>query len=316
LSAILVIGGAGFLGTRVVKKLAEAGEEVVCMDTSLGNLGAWLKDMGVGMVQGNVVFIEEILDAIETFRVDRIINLAYIMGAESDVNLQLAIRVNVLGMNNTFEAARLMKLKRVLYASSIAYHGPQRYFGDRAVNEEDLGYLPVQTYSATKRLNEYMASKYTELYHIPMVGLRLSIVYGHGRQRGLTVWSSHFASLPAVGKPVKIPYVQTQRVNLIYVYDAAELFVRLIKVPRLNHLVYLSGGHTVTLGDLAEIVKGFIPEALIGFAPQRKELPLIHLIDSSRIESEFGARQTDLKEGILHHINEARTEAGLPLLDL
>jgi UDP-glucose 4-epimerase len=308
--SILVAGGSGFLGARIVKKFVGRGEKVVCFDAFPNHKAIGDAIEKVTMIKGDVTFIEDIIAAIDAHKISKIINLAYMMGAESDASPHQAIRVNVHGMDNVFEAARLTGVKRVVYASSIAYHGLQSYFGERCVCEEDLGYLPVQTYSATKRLNEYMAGKYAENYGLEIIGLRISIVYGHGRERGLTVWSSHFASNPAVGKKVVIPHHPEQKCSMVYVDDAAEMFCRLALSERVGHPIYLSGGDTVSLGELGSLVRELLPAAEIAFQPSGKEIPLIYLIDSSRFENEFEFKRTTLKDGIKKHIDEARMAAG------
>jgi|SRR3989339_178729 len=312
--SVLLIGGTGFIGSKIAKKLSQNCIDVVCFDAN-PNAKA-IEDVidKVKLIKGDITFIEDIINAIKDYKVSTIVNLAYIMGAESDANPHLAIRVNVLGMDNVFEAAKLLDIKRVIYPSSIAYHGPQSYFGERSVSESDLGYLPVQTYSATKRLNEYMAGKYSENYGIEIVGLRLSIVYGHGRERGLTVWSSHFASYPAVGIPVVLNYRPEQKCNIVHVDDVAEMFSQLVLADHIEHSIYMSGGHTVTLNELANVVKELIPSTEITFQPTDKEMPFIYLIDSSLFENEFGFKHTPLKDGIKIHINDAREAAGLETL--
>ena len=313
--SILVIGGTGFIGARIVKNLIKRKEKVVCFDAHPNP--KVIDDVidRVTLVQGDVTFIEDVINSIRDYEITKIINLAYIMGSESDVNPHLAIRVNVYGMDNVFEAARLMGVNRVVYPSSIAYHGLQSCFGDRPVCEDDLGHVPVQTYSACKRLNEYMAEKYSENFGMEIIGLRVSIVYGHGRERGLTVWSSDVASKPAVGQKVVFPYPPEQKCNIVYVDDVAEMFCRLVLAKDVQHLIYLSGGDTVTLNELGKRVCELLPSAEIVFEPAGKEIPLIYLIDQSRFEKEFKFKDTPLKEGIKKHINEARVSDGLQPLE-
>ena len=313
--SILVIGGTGFIGARIVKNLIKRKENVVCLDAHPNPKAIDDVIDRLTLLRGDVAFIEEIINAIREYGVERIINLAYIMGSESDAYPHLAIRVNVYGMDNVFEAARLTGVKRVVYPSSIAYHGLQSYFGDRPVCEDDLGHVPVQTYSACKRLNEYMAEKYSENFDMEIIGLRVSIVYGHGRERGLTTWSSDFASKPAVGQKVVFPYTPEEKCNIVYVDDAAEMFCRLVLAKNVRHLIYLSGGDTVTLGELANSVRELIPAAEIMFEPAGKNIPLIYLIDQSRFEKEFEFTYTPLKEGIKKHINESRARQGLGPLE-
>lgn len=309
--SILVIGGTGFIGARIVRNLVKRNEEVVCLDIYPNHKAIEVVLDDVKLIRGDITFIEEIITVIKEYEITKIINLAYIMGSESDANPHLAIRVNIQGMDNVFEAARLMGIRRVVYPSSIAYHGLQSYFGERPVREEDLGYLPVQTYCACKRLNEYMASKYSENYGMEVIGLRVSIVYGHGRETGLTVWSSHFASNPAIGKQVVFPYGPEQKCSIIYVDDAAEMFCQLVQAETVKHLIYMSGGDTVTMNELRNLVMELLPSADIVFKPAGKEIPLIYLIDSSRFEKEFKFKRIPLREGIQKHMNEARKAAGV-----
>jgi nucleoside-diphosphate-sugar epimerase len=156
-----------------------------------------------------------------------------------------------------------------------------------------------------------MAQKYSENFEMEIVGLRVSIVYGHGRERGLTTWSSDFASKPAVGQKVVFHYPPGQKCNIVYVDDAAEMFCRLTLTKDVEHLIYLSGGDTVTLDELGKRVRELLPSAEIVFQPADKEIPLIYLIDRSRFEKEFKFKYTPLKEGIKKHINEARVSDGI-----
>ena len=76
------------------------------------------------MVRGDITEIEDIIGAIIDHGADMVINMAYVFGSDPDPAPQESVRVNVMGMNNAFEAARLTGVGRVLFASSIAL-GPQ-----------------------------------------------------------------------------------------------------------------------------------------------------------------------------------------------
>ena len=89
-------------------------------------------DLGdrVKVVRGDITNFDDVVRTVLEFSPGRLINLAYIVGGgEGDPHNQM--RLNVLGMDNCFEAARLCGVKRVVYASSIAVYGPQRHYGDR-----------------------------------------------------------------------------------------------------------------------------------------------------------------------------------------
>ena len=75
------------------------------------------------MVRGDMVHFDELAAAIAAHRVDQIICVAYMLAGASEAALHAGVRVNVLGLDNVFEAARLAGIKRVLFASSVTYHG-------------------------------------------------------------------------------------------------------------------------------------------------------------------------------------------------
>ena len=106
--SVLVIGGTGFIGPRVVRKLVERGEEVVCMD--INPWAASFDDLGdrVKVVRGDITNFDDVVRTVLEFSPERLINLAYIVGGgEGDPHNQM--RLNVLGMDNCFEAARLLR---------------------------------------------------------------------------------------------------------------------------------------------------------------------------------------------------------------
>ncbi len=96
---------------------------------------------------------------------ERVINLAYGLGV-GEGNPHLVMRLDILGMDNVFEAARLTGVKRVVYASSIAVSGQQSHFGDRLATEDDPLHGTSQ-YAMHKMFNEFQAQQvHQELRHV------------------------------------------------------------------------------------------------------------------------------------------------------
>jgi nucleoside-diphosphate-sugar epimerase len=139
-------------------------------------------------------------------------------------------------------------------------------------------------------------------------------VFGHGRKRSAVMWAEHFASKPAVGEPVKLPFGPETRDTWIYKDDCAEQLVRLALKPKLSHFVYHNGGTCVSAQQLAATVRKLIPDARIEFDPSKPGTPLIDNQDGSRLIKEIDFTPRSLEEGVRAHINEARVEAGLPTL--
>jgi nucleoside-diphosphate-sugar epimerase len=128
------------------------------------------------------------------------------------------------------------------------------------------------------------------------------------------MWAEHFASKPAIGEPVTLPFGPQTRDTWIYKDDCAEQLVRLALKPTLSHFVYNNGGHCASAAEIAAIVKKFIPDARIDFDTTKPGTPLIDNQGGTRLIREIDFVPRTLEEGVRAHINEARVEAGLPPL--
>jgi nucleoside-diphosphate-sugar epimerase len=243
--------------------------------------------------------------------ITHVIHLAYVMGPLVDANTSLSTRVNVLGMTNMFEAAAMRKLARLVFTSSETVYGPsQKPYGDRAVTEDDFcdPNAHFYTYAVMKLLNEHMARKYIERHNISIAAVRPAVVFGHGRKRSAVMWAEQFATYPALGRPVTLPFSPDTRDTWLYKDDCAEQLVRLCLKPKLAHFAYNNGGTCVSARELAALVKQIIPDARIDFAPTGQPKPLIDNQDGKRLAKEIDFIPRPLIEGIRAHIQEAQNK--------
>ena len=134
--AILVIGATGFIGPRLIRRLVARGESVTGMDLNPAAVPYGGVPIGAPVVRGDVTQFEDVMRTILDVKPERVINLAYGLGM-GEGNPHLAMRLDILGMDNVFEACRLTGVNRVVYASSIAVSGQQSHFGDRLATEDD-----------------------------------------------------------------------------------------------------------------------------------------------------------------------------------
>src|SRR5262245_2460501 len=310
--SILVIGGTGFIGPRLIRKLIERGESVVCMDVNL-TLASPYADMPsqATVIRGDVTRFDDVMRAVLEVKPERMINLAYGLGA-GEGNPHQVMLLDVLGMDNCFEAARLGGVRRVVYASSIAVSGQQSNFGDRLANEDDATYGTSQ-YAMHKIFNEFQAKKYIKNYGMSITGVRPANVTGPDKVRGST---DHVQIMTeaARGKPVHLPKKGLMRL-LIHVEDMAEVFARILLADAPRHSLYNSGGIPVSLGELADIVRGFLPDAQITFGEEGgREDSGNYLVDWSRLATEFGVEYPGLHTRVLEVINDVRRHEGLPLV--
>ena len=255
--ATLIIGGSGLLGKKLCQHLGEEGHEVVSFD--LYPIERKIKNCpgAIVTVSGNINNIDEIINVIKEYKIQSIINLAYILGSDSEVNPQKAIRVNIMGMNNVFEAARLMGIRRVVYPSSIAVYGKQSEYGDRPVTENDPC-NPTLVYGAHKMLNEFMAKKYIEKYGMTIPGLRIGMLSSPERMTaGISAWVSTIINLPALGKDIRLPVCSTQKVLFTPIDDAVVALKNLCFTKTPKYPIYNSTGHTSSSSGIAAIVNRY-----------------------------------------------------------
>ena len=306
----LVIGGTGFIGPRLIKRLLAAGETVTCMDVNLGTGPFTSLSDKVRVIRGDVTHFEDVMRAVLEVKPDRLINLAYGIGA-GEGNPHQVFRLDVLGMDNCFEAARLGGVTRVVYASSLAVSGQQSHFGARLVTEDDPLHGTSQ-YAVHKIFNEFQARKYVKNYGMSIIGVRPANVTGPDKMRGST---DHVQLITgaARGEAVHLPKKGQMRL-LIHVDDIAEVFARVLLADAPRHDIYNSGGVAVSLGELADLVRGFLPDAKITFEQEGgREESGNYLVDHSRLRKEFGIEYPPLRARVREIINDVRRQEGLPL---
>ena len=306
----LVIGGTGFIGPRLIKRLLAAGETVTCMDVNLGTGPFTSLSDKVRVIRGDVTHFEDVMRAVLEVKPDRLINLAYGIGA-GEGNPHQVFRLDVLGMDNCFEAARLGGVTRVVYASSLAVSGQQSHFGERLVTEDDLLHGTSQ-YAVHKIFNEFQARKYVKNYGMSIIGVRPANVTGPDKMRGST---DHVQLITgaARGEAVHLPKEGQMRL-LIHVDDIAEVFARVLLADAPRHDIYNSGGVAVSLGELADLVREFLPDAKITFEQEGgREESGNYLVDNSRLRKEFGIEYPPLRARVREIINDVRRQEGLPL---
>jgi nucleoside-diphosphate-sugar epimerase len=307
--AILIIGGAGFIGRRLIPLLVRRGAEIVCMDINPATADYSEFGKQVRVLRGDVSQFDDVMNVLATAKPSRVVNLAYYIS--SDLPPRVAFKLNVLGMDNCFEACRLAGVNRIAYASSLAVSGEQKFFGERLVGEDDFRHGHVQ-YAMHKIFNEWQAQDYRDKHGMEITTIRPANVTGPDKIVG-SVDHVFCITNPARGKPVDFPYKDAMRCP-VHVEDVAEVFARVILKDKPEHAVYNTGGHTISLGALADLVREFLPDAQITFQHEAggKERSGNYLIDNTRLVQEFGVQYRPYRERVLQIINDIRREEGLP----
>jgi nucleoside-diphosphate-sugar epimerase len=306
-----VIGGTGFIGSRLVRLLAARGQRVTCMD--INTTAHSFADLAgqVSVVRGDVTQFDDVMAAMSKAQPERVVNLSYFLG--SDHAPRVAMKLNILGMDNCFEAARILGVKHTMYASSLAVNGRQAHYGERPVTEEDDVHGEYQ-YAKHKIINEWQAQDYTEKHGMLITGIRPANVTGPDKVRG-SVDHVNVITEPARGHAISFPFRDAMRCP-IHVDEVAEVFARVLLSERPKHRIYNTGGTAISLGEIADIVREYLPDARISFAQETggRGASGNFMIDNTRLVREFGVQYRPYRERVLQIINDIRRERGLPPL--
>ncbi|HEX4987450.1 MAG TPA: NAD(P)-dependent oxidoreductase [Candidatus Binatia bacterium] len=302
---ILVVGSSGYIGRQVVKHLAEQGAQVVGFDlvTESQPTGA-----GVTFVRGNMTNLEEVMAAIVDHGVQRIVALGYFMTpllAPECRDLLNAARVNIIGVTNLFEAARLVHLQRVIFASTVGIFGHQDAYGPELINEETEPHAPKSLYGLMKLVNNAMAERYTKTFGIQVVKVHSTAVIGPGN----TAFSRRMIQFPALGKPGFGNWPSSGPRNIVGVSDIAQLYAKMAIADEVKHDTYMGTGPSPTGREIADIVKKYLPDSEITFDEEAR-VPAWNF-DNSRAVHEFQWKIRSVEEMVLDEINGTREAAGL-----
>jgi UDP-glucose 4-epimerase len=166
-SVILVIGGAGYIGSHMVKYLQHKGEQVVVLDNfSTGHRGAL---RSVTVEQGDLRDLETLLQVFRKYPIECVMHFAaYIFAGESMRDPAKYYDNNVLGCLRLMEAMRIAGVSQMIFSSTAAVYGEPV----EAPIPEAHPLAPTNTYGETKRVMEGMLHWYGQAYGIRSIALR------------------------------------------------------------------------------------------------------------------------------------------------
>ena len=315
---VLVTGGLGFIGSKVVLQLLKKDIDVLVTDLDIVKNKDKLESniLKIGKNKDKVKYqklditnYKEIESIFKNNKIDSVINLAYGIGTICEENPLLASKINIVGTTSIFEMIVKYKIRRLVFASSETVYGAhQEFFGNRAVTEEDYSGINnhFYTYGVMKLLNEFMAEKYIKKHGCSIAYTRPSVVFGYGRQNTAINWAEDFAAKPALGQAAHLPFSKKNRDNWIYVDDCAEQLVRLALKETLNYSCFNTGAETLDGTQLEATVKKIIPDAEIYFDENVKSTPLIDDQNDDRIRNEIDFNPRSFEEGVKCLIQDVR----------
>jgi UDP-glucose 4-epimerase len=173
----LVTGGAGFIGSNIVKRLLQDGHKVRVLDNfatgKRSNILPFMCNPHFEMFEGDLRSFHIVRSAVKG--VDFVLHQGALPSVPRSINDPLTSNdVNILGTLNVLEAAKEFGVKRVVYASSSSVYGNS----EKLPKEEGMPVSPLSPYALTKYAAERYCQIYTSLYQLETVCLRYFNVFG------------------------------------------------------------------------------------------------------------------------------------------
>ena len=266
LQRVLVVGGAGYIGSALIPKLLAEGYYVRILDRMIYGeeaIADYLQHPRVEIVRADFRQVDVVVQAMQ--HIDSVVHLGAIVGDPAcDLNEQLTIDINLMATRMIAEVAKGLGIQRFIFASTCSVYGAS----DELLDEHSL-LNPVSLYAKTKIASERVLLKMADEQFHPVI-LRFSTIYGlSGRTRfdlviNLLTAKAHFdGEITVSGGDQWRPFV--------HVDDAALSVVCALHAPlRLaSAQIFNVGGNAenYTIGGAAKLIHQVVPTSVI------KEIP-------------------------------------------
>src|SRR5215831_3453663 len=248
---VLVTGGAGFIGSNVVRLLLDSGRSVTVLDNLSTGYRRNIDETAVRFIEGDVRDADRVVQAAKG--ADVIIHMAASVGNQRSLTDPRAdTAVNALGTLNVLEAARAVGVRKVVYSSSAGIFGELRTLPIA----ENHPVEPDSPYGVSKLAGEKHCLAYSRLYGLEAICLRYFNVYGVNQRfdaYGNVI--PIFATLLLRGEPLTVFGDGEQTRDFINVADVARANVLAACNRGVSGAFNLGSGTAVTVNHLVQLLE-------------------------------------------------------------
>ena len=310
----ILITGAGLIGSHAARQMADAGHKVVLFDLS-PNREYIQKVVGkdkADVVAANMLDLPALLSALERFNVDTLVHTAGLIGGRVQENSYTGATNNILGTINILEAARLRKLRRVVYVSTFGVYDRGK-IADSVVKETH----PIgghNLYTVTKMCSEHLVHSYTEQYSLDTIIIRPGGVFGRGFYVGGSTVGKVMRDLALAmikGDPIAIDAKTYGANEYVYGKDVGLALLLACQAQNPRQRIYNAGTGAVHGAEqLAQVVREVAPKievSVTGTTPADKSRSIPMDIGVSKAELGY-APKFPLKEALRDYMDELWNE--------
>jgi nucleoside-diphosphate-sugar epimerase len=302
---VLVTGGAGYLGSILVRKLLDQGYGVVVLDALYfgdESLKEVFKNPNLVFIKGNIEDIGDLSKSLE--RVEAVIHLAGIVGDPAcSVDPAFTIQTNFFATQAFIKLCKYYKIKRFIFASTCSVYGAAK---DK-LNENSLT-NPVSLYARSKlEAEEVLLSEADG--SIDVVIMRMATLHGWSYRPRFDLVANLFAGKAASGEEITVQGGK-QRRPLLHIEDAADAFIAALKAPKTKVAgqVFNVGftRENYTILEIADLIKKNKPDAKIKIDEKVTD-KRDYWVDFSKIESVLRIKpKRNIDESVKEIMREVR----------
>lgn len=304
----LVTGSGGCIGAWAVAHLVKEGTPVAAYDLSEDDARLRLlldpEEIGqVEKVRGDIRDKDELASLVADGGFTHIVHLAGLQVPFCVANPTLGSQVNVTGTINVLEAVRHSEeVKGLSYASSVAVFGGADLY-ENGIAGDDSPLHPATLYGTYKQANEGSARVYANDWGVGSIGLRPCIVYGPGRDQGLTSDVTKSMLAAAAGRDSHIAFGGSSTFQ--HAEDMAVTFIEAARLEPTDALVFNVPGPTVPVAEIASMIS---EQTGVEVSVADNELPLPRGVDGHALEQlmDGKATQRSIEAGITEGIEHFR----------
>lgn len=305
---VLITGGYGCIGSETAKWLLRnsAAEIVVCSrEVSQQRTERVFHDADrsrLKTIAADVCQQGQLEEILQTERITHVAHLAALQTPDCNAHRDLGLQINLAGTQNLIEAMKSNKLpvQRFVFASSIAVYGPRSAYPKGAVPMHSDP-QPVNVYGVWKLASEQISKFFQQDTGVATLCLRPGVLFGPGRDRGLTSSPTTAMKCVALGLPYEITF-RTQQ-DYLYAPDAGAAFGHSLVEPFNGFGVFTMPHHTVDTAQIVDALKQAASD--LGISSRFKvsisqgEAPFISELDYEPFQQAFpNAPNTPLDKAI------------------
>jgi UDP-glucose 4-epimerase len=308
----VLITGGGLIGCHVAKRAADAGNRVVIYDLS-PNREYIDKIVGRGraeIVAADMRDLPALLSALERANIDTIVATAGLIGKRVAENSYTGATNNILATIHTLEAARLRRLRRVVYVSTFGVYDRPKI---KSPIREDAPIGGHNLYTTTKICSEQLVHSYTHQYDLDTVIIRPAGVFGRGHYVGgstVGMIMRDFALKLIKGARFEIDRKVYFSNEYVYAKDVALAIDLACAAKAPKQRIYNAGSGVVTRAeDLASAAQEVVPKIEVAVSGAAVESHAEYPLDLSASKTELGySPQFPMKDALRDYLEELWSE--------